>query len=137
MLESNKTITFPQDICESENLCHPLVEIKYLDELVNHENNSELKIAFRLKDNLHCQNQYNKMKVSTTRGIYNSRTEAGLKLLSKNTNNSAIDTTAFFINLVSQWFPLMANRKRSLALSKEKDEDYNKAIHHLQKILNI
>lgn len=137
MLESNKTITFPQDICESENLCHPLVEIKYLDELVNHENNSELKIAFRLKDNLHCQNQYNKMKVSTTRGIFNSRTEAGLKLLSKSTNNSAIDTTAFFINLVSQWFALMANRKRSLALSKEKIEDYNKAIHHLQKTLNI
>lgn len=137
ILESNKFITFPQDICESKNICHLQVELQHLDKLVNHENNFELKIAFRLKNNLHYQNQYNKMKVSTTRAVFNSRTKAGLKLLSKTTNNSAIETTAFFINLVSQWFALMTNRKRSLALSKTKLKNYNKAIHHLKKTLNI
>ncbi|EZA46378.1 hypothetical protein X777_00223 [Ooceraea biroi] len=51
--------------------------------------------------------------------------------------NSVIETTAFFINLVSQWFALITNRKRSLVLSKKNIEDYNKAIHHLKKTLNI
>lgn len=138
MLDYNKIIFFPSDICQSENLPYPHVQIQHLDRLMNYENNYELKIAFRLKNsNLHCRNQYKKMKVSTARAIFNVRTEAGLKLLMKNTNDSSIKTTAFFINLVAQWFNLITNRKRSLALSKHNMENYNKAIHHLEKTQNI
>ncbi|XP_071579887.1 uncharacterized protein [Temnothorax nylanderi] len=138
MLNSNKVITLPHDICQSENLSYLQVHLQHLDRLLNLENNFELKIAFRLIETyLHCQDQYKKMKVSTARSVFNKRTEAGLKMLAKRTNDSAIETTAFFINLVSQWFALMTNRKRSLGLSKNNIENYNEAIYHIKKTRTI
>lgn len=78
------------------------------------------------------------MKVSTARAVFNPRTDkAGLKLLAKHTNESAIETTAFFIHLVSQWFALLTNRKVSIAVAKNKIKDYDQAINHLKKSRNI
>lgn len=61
MLDSNKVITIPHDICQFENLSSSQVQMQHLDRLRKHENNFKLKLAFRLKnDDLHCRNQYKK-----------------------------------------------------------------------------
>lgn len=119
MLKSNGTICLSADICASENLSSPIVDIKHKKTLMHHKNKYEMKIAYRLKDtNLHCKNQYNKMKVSTASSVINKRTETALKVYANHTSNDSYKTTAFFISLIYRWFQIMTNRSRVLALSK-------------------
>lgn len=138
MLESNETICLPTDICAAENLSSPLVEYKHVEELMHHENKYEMKIAYRLKEtNLHCKNQYNKMKVSTASSVINRRTESALKIYANNTSNDSYKTTAFFISLVYRWFQIMTNRSCVLALGKRNLEMYNETISHLKKTIQV
>lgn len=138
MLESNETICLPADICAIENLSNPVVDIKHVETLMHHENKYEMKIAFRLKDtNLHCKNQYNKMKMSTASSIINRRTESALKVYANYTSNDSYKTTAFFISFVYRWFQIMTNRSHVLALSKYNLEMYNETIGHLKKSIQV
>lgn len=105
---------------------------------MHHENKFEMKIAYRLKDtNLHCKNQYNKMKVSTASSIINRRTENALKVYANYTSNDSYKTTAFFISLVFPWFQIMTNRSHVLALGKHNLEMYNETIGHLKKSIQV
>ncbi|XP_039303296.1 uncharacterized protein LOC120357257 [Solenopsis invicta] len=138
MLENNKSIRFPADICAANNLSNSLVDIQHIETLLHHENKHELKIAYKLKDtNLHCKNQYNKMKVSTASSVLNKRTETALKTYANYTSDNSFKTTTFFINLVDRWFNIMTNRSRIFALSKSNIKMYNDVIAHLRKIQQI
>lgn len=146
MLESNGTICLSADICANENLSISIVDIKHIETLIkhietlknNHENKYEMKIAYRLKDtNLHCKNQYKKMKVSTASSVINKKTETALKVYANHTSNDSYKTTAFFISLIYRWFQIMTNRSRVLALSKYNLEMYNLTIAHLKKTIQV
>jgi len=79
MLSSNKIIRLSPDIVEGERLDEDEVRLQDLHDLLSFEKDFELKVAFRLRDdNLDGTNQFKKMKVGTTRAVFNKRTEVGL-----------------------------------------------------------
>lgn len=133
MLERQKVIYLPQSVLHSQGLVHPIMEMKYLEELMRHEQKFEFKITKLKESNLQTKNNhFSTMKVSTPRSIICQRTVAGLKTYAKTSENQKILTTAFFISLIDYWFALITNRSLKLALSKKNKDAYNKAIEHLK-----
>ncbi|XP_071576398.1 uncharacterized protein [Temnothorax nylanderi] len=134
MLNANNVISLPLDIVNSENLVTDKVNIAHLDDLMDHEKKFELKIAFRLKEkNLHCTNNFVKMKTSTSRAVFCRRTEVGLTLLSLHKEEETYRTTAYWVGLVNRWFDLMTNRGKKLALNLRNHEAYQAALDHIRR----
>lgn len=132
MVERQKVIYLPESIVNSQGLSHHIVEIKHLEELINHEKRFTFKIATKLrKSSLQTKNNFFAMKVTTARSVICHRTAIGLNVYAKTTGNPKILTT-YFISLVDRWFTLVTNRSGKLALSKNKENVYNKAIEDIK-----
>ncbi|XP_036147613.1 uncharacterized protein LOC118647242 isoform X1 [Monomorium pharaonis] len=133
MLERQKVIYLPESILHSLGLSYPIVEVKYLEELMRHEQKFEFKISKFTESSLQTKNNhFSTMKVSTPRSVICQKTVVGLNIYAKISENSKIATTAFFISLVDRWFAFVTNRSLKLALSKKNEDNYNKAIDHLK-----
>lgn len=137
MLGNNKVFTLSQDTVQEENLTVKEVRLQDLQDLVSFESEFELKVAYRLKkENLECKNQFKKMKVGTSRSVFNKRTQVGLEMQAAHCGKSN-DATTFFVGLVNEWFDLVSNRGRQLALRKDNEEAYNKALGTLRKVIKV
>lgn len=133
-MESNKIITLPAEIVESEGLPSNIVNYSHIQELYDFEEQFELKVAFRLKpENINCNKQFSKMKMGTHRAVVCHRTSVGLELLSEEKGNSAYMTTAWFIQQLNNFFDLITNRSSTLALSTGNKVVYEKSISLIKK----
>ncbi|XP_036144197.1 uncharacterized protein LOC118647293 isoform X3 [Monomorium pharaonis] len=66
MLERQKVIYLPESILHSLGLSYPIVEVKYLEELMRHEQKFEFKISKFTESSLQTKNNhFSTMKVST------------------------------------------------------------------------
>jgi len=137
-LSSNKVIYLPQDVVEEEGLISDEVNLSHLDHLIDFEKDRELKVAFRLQNEiLHNKNQYLKMRVSSPRSVFNMRTVAALQAQAEVTGDPSILTTAFFVWLVCRWFELSTNRSGKMALRKSNIEEYEAALRHIRRTGDI
>lgn len=134
-MESNKTVTLPPEIVAAEGLPSDTVDYNHIQELYDFEAQYELKVAFRLKpENIHCNQQFSKMKMSTHRAVICHRTSVGLQLLSEEKGEDAYKTTAWFIEQLNNFFDLITCRTRTLALSRDNEVVYGKSIALIKKI---
>ena len=137
MLSSNKVVLLSDADVVEENLDDNEVNLEHLKDLVTYENAFELKVAFRLKEeNLENLGHFKKMKVGTTRSVFNKRTEVALRMQASETGvrNSA---TTFFVSLVSEWFSTVSNRTLQMALGKRDPDEYNRRLDVLRKIIKV
>ncbi|KAJ1526526.1 hypothetical protein ONE63_008114 [Megalurothrips usitatus] len=138
MMESNKIITLPEDIVEEEGLPSAIVNYNHIDDLFQHEGGNELKVAFRLRDyNIHCNKQFKKMNVGTTKAVLCHRTGVGLKLLAEEMNDPTYETTGWFIILLNTFFELVLCRHRGLAVSKFNEDVYLKTVQLVSGVADI
>jgi hypothetical protein len=135
MMENNGIITLPPSVVEEEGLPTDVVNYKHIDDLFDFEDQCELKVAFRLRqDNIHCKKQFKKMKVSTTKAVLCHRTGVGLKLLAKEMNDPTYETTGWFVILLNTFFTLLCCRSKGLAITKSNPAVFNKAVALIKKV---
>lgn len=68
------------------------------------------------------------MKVSSATNVINSHTAGALLHISRLKNDPSMQTTAWFILLLRQWFKIMTSRNFTYALNFHNMESYNKAV---------
>jgi len=138
-LANNKVIYLPDNVVKEEGLSSPEVNIQELDQLVDFEEGHELKVAYRLNaDRLHCKNQFEKMRVSTSASVFNKRTEAALRAkAAQEGKDPSTLSIAFFIMLITRWFDLSTNRSAKLALRKDNATAYEGALSHIRKMAYV
>ncbi|KAK3920930.1 DNA transposase [Frankliniella fusca] len=129
MLENNMIVNLPQDIVEKENLPSAIVSNQHIEDLMEFEENFELKVAFRLKPwNVNCKKHFSKMKVGTSRAVICHRTSVGLDLLAEEKSDPSHKTTAWFVELLNTFFELVSSRHKSMAFSHRNKVVYDKAV---------
>ena len=135
---NNKIIRLPEDVIAEEGLSSAEVKYEHIDGLLNFEKQYELKLAFRLQEKiLHGNNQYSKMKVSSSSSVFNRRTQIALLAKAGVDNDESVRTTAFFVGLVTEWFDYVSNRGAKLSLSKKNPKEYEKALRHIRRTADI
>lgn len=134
-LEKNGFFKLPQDIVDQEGLPSNIVSYEHIRDLLEFEENFQLKVAFRLKPwNVDCKKHFNKMKVGTARAVLCHRTSVGLEMLAEEKNDASYKTTAWFVELLNTFFDLVTSRHKSMAFSHENQEVYDKAVALILKV---
>ncbi|XP_048513912.1 uncharacterized protein LOC125501652 [Athalia rosae] len=77
------------------------------------------------------------MRVNKAKNMFCKNVSASLELLAHVKDEESYQTTAWFVEKISQWFALMTSRHPVLALSKCKIDKYNEAIQILNEIRDI
>lgn len=138
MMESNVTITLPEDIVEEEGLSSAIVNYKHIEDLYEYESGNELKVAFRLRENnIHVDKHFKKMNVATAKAVLCHRTGVGLNLLADETNDPSYHTTAWFIIYLNTFFQLVLCRHKGLSVSKFNEDVFNKATSLISRVADI
>ncbi|KAE8745825.1 hypothetical protein FOCC_FOCC007472 [Frankliniella occidentalis] len=103
--ESNTIIKLPADIVASGGLPSDEVNYKHIKDLYESEQNSELKVAFRLTPfNINVNKQFDKMKMGIHRAVFSNRSVAGLEVVAEDMDNASYFTTPWFIELMNTFF---------------------------------
>ena len=73
------------------------------------------------------------MNVNLARSLFSRSVADGLRFLVNQQGYSKdMLTTAKFIEVISRWFELVNSRFHKVALSKKNEEEYTKALEHLE-----
>lgn len=137
-LITNEVITVPNNLVLKYNLPTNKIELKHFYELINVQEESELVLTPKLqKNDIDCNNNFNKMRVSKATHVFSNEVSSSLKLLADCYNKPEFLTTTWFVNIVRKWFSLMTSRSCVLALGIKDNDAYNENINFLYEIVNI
>lgn len=140
-LLSNKVITLPENFRTLYNLEFPTVECEHLNDLLQLQENVELKLTPKININdLNC-NTFGKMKVNKARNMFSSDVSSALKFLAKEKSKTEYMSTAWFINMAWKWFTVVTARSPKVALGIMEDETslekYNDTVLFLENIIDL
>jgi len=113
---THKISLSPQTI-KKYGLSHDLVDSSYVKKLIEMQQNSELRIAFKLQ-NCHINpSQYEKMRVSLAAQFFSQSTASALEVCVR-LDKLPIEalTTAWFLRSVNNWFDAMNARHKPAGL---------------------
>ncbi|XP_037568127.2 uncharacterized protein LOC119448999 [Dermacentor silvarum] len=104
------------------------VDIKHVEEVLEHDSNNDLKIANGLTAVHVSTRHFTKMKVSIAVQLFREA-PAGIRyLILKGKLPAEAEATAWFFELLWRWYSLMSSRHPVLALSKIDVTKYKEAI---------
>lgn len=111
-LINNKTIIIPEDIVDKYDLPTDKVDFETVQNLfdLQTEFSSDFKLTPKLETYKLKPNTFQKMKVKTSYHVLHQDVSAGLKIVSEETGEMQLLTTAWFIDMVNKWFYLMTAR---------------------------
>lgn len=137
-LTRGQAIYLPDDIVKMHQLPTNCVDLRYVKELIEHDEKSEIKLAPHLNSSCVEPNHYDKMKVKFAYSLFHNDTSAGLHMLVENgkISKDAL-TTAWFISTVFRWFRLMTSRTSKLAFSHSVQAAYGEAVKFLTEIVDL
>lgn len=109
-LLNNGSIKLSSDLQEKYKLTSDLVEQQHLENLLQFQEEKELKLAPKLRDYILNPKGFEKMKVGVATSLFNADTVHALQFLAVEHSCAEYNTTAWFINMVSQWWIIMTSR---------------------------
>lgn len=83
------------------------VEQQHLEDLLQFQEESELKLAPKIRDYILHPKGFEKMKVGVATSLFNADTVHALQYLAFENRRPEYNTTAWFINMVSQYGGLL------------------------------
>ena len=137
-LVNGQSIFLPQSVVQQFNLPSNEVSIKPLRQLVEYQQDRDLKPAPNLTAKHLDPAHFDKMKVSHALNLFSHSVSASLRLMVETQNwDSSVLTTCWFLELMNKWFDLMSSRHPVLALSKFDVEKYECAISFLHVVIDV
>ncbi|KAM7311295.1 hypothetical protein ISCGN_008202 [Ixodes scapularis] len=111
-------IYLPDEVVKKNALPTDTVSIKQVEQLLELDEQSDMRVAPRLKKACISPGHYAKMKVGPAYTLFHHDTAAGLRYLVKlgRLDEEAL-TTAWFFEQVQRWFELMSSRTKVVAFS--------------------
>lgn len=136
-LLNNSVLTISNDVMEKYNLSSNKIELNHFKHLLDIQEKSDLLLTPRLKRNdIECNNNFSKMRVSKATHIFSNDVSCSLELLADE-NNPEFATTAWFVKIVFQWFVLMTSRSCQVALGTKNENVYTEKIIFLNEVIHI
>ncbi|KAL1479435.1 hypothetical protein MTO96_051838 [Rhipicephalus appendiculatus] len=115
-LTKGRKIHLPTDVVSKMKLPTEVVSIQHVEHLVELEEDSEFRLAPRLKMSCLTAAHYDKMKVGPAYSLLNHDTAAALCYHAKKGNlDQEAETTAWFFDKVHTWFAMVTSRTRKQA----------------------
>lgn len=115
-LTKGHKIHLPADVVAKMKLPTDVVSIQHVEQLVELEEDSEFRLAPRLKKSCLSSGHYDKMKVGPAYSLLNHDTAAALRYHAKLGNlDKEAETTAWFFDKVHAWFTMVTSRTRKQA----------------------
>lgn len=138
----NKLIVLPEKFAKSHQLSSYIVKCSHLEELINEQENLDIKLAPKLKKDTLQLTQFNKMKVQKATNMFSKDVSSSLQFLSEERNINEYSTTAKFIEIISKWFSLITSRHMVLALGRNPEneksiEKYTKTVQFLESCIDL
>uniref|UniRef100_A0A147BVI5 Putative p-32 hm n=1 Tax=Ixodes ricinus TaxID=34613 RepID=A0A147BVI5_IXORI len=117
-LTRGQDIYLPDEVVRKNALPTDTVSIKQVEQLLELDEQSDMRVAPRLKKACISPGHYAKMKVGPAYTLFHHDTAAGLRYLVKlgRLDEEAL-TTAWFFEQVQRWFELMSSRTKVVAFS--------------------
>lgn len=110
-------MVLPAEIVAKMNLPTPQVDSSHVTALINEQENKELKLAPRLTPRHVNPSHYEKMRVNMAAQVLSHETASALRtLVRQKILPASAETTAFFCELIHNWFKTMNCRHRGDAL---------------------
>lgn len=134
-----KTFTLTEDMCSMNGLPSREVCLSHITYLASFQDQKDLKLAPKLTvESVTSTSHFKKMNVAHALNIFSHSVSAGLRyLVEKEGYSQNLLTTAWFIELVHNWFKFMSSRHPVLALSQRNILEYSKAITLLNNFISI
>ena len=113
-----QNIVLPADICNENDLPSNTVKMLHAKQLVRLQEDRALKVTPKLSKQTVEPSKFQKMKVKLAANLLSRDTACGLRLFSQLKElPQEVITTAYFFELVGQWFSVMNSRLAHSALS--------------------
>ncbi|XP_055522584.1 uncharacterized protein LOC129716770 [Wyeomyia smithii] len=130
---TNKVFLLFDDVVKKYNLNSAKVDMTHLIDLIHFEEKNKLKVAHKLElEHLLKISSFDSIKVENSVRVCNLTVAAALRYYAVHANRPDVLPTALFIEIVSNWFNLLSNRSRQMALSKGNLVAYNRSIGFLR-----
>lgn len=110
MLLNNKVIELPMTFIQTHKLSFSIVKYEHLEELVDIQENLQLKLIPKLKKQDIICTTFNKMKVSKAKNVLSRDVSSAIRFYAEETGKTELNTTATFIEVISKWFTLVTAR---------------------------
>lgn len=119
------------DIVSKFNLPTSVVSIQHVENVIQQQNDQQLKVAPGLSE-IHVSNgHFTKMKVGIALQLFRESPAAIRYLIEKEKLPLEAETTAWFFEVVFRWYTLMTSRHPTVALSFVDHSKYEEAISDL------
>lgn len=137
MLVTNRTIDITIDMQIRFNLPTRVVDIQHVEDVIKYQKPLQFKLAPKLTEEDLTPTHFNKMRVKKSTNVVSHDVSSALKFLCEELHKPQYKSTAWFLDLVEQWFVLMTSRHPTLALSKHNMEAYQNALSHLRNVIDV
>lgn len=136
MLVTNRTINISTDIQNQHGLPSNVVNVQHIEDLIQYQKPLHFKLAPKLTEDL-TPSHFQKMRVKKSTNVVSHDVSSALKFLAEELTKPDYKTTAWFLDLVEQWFALMTSRHPTLALSRRNMQSYENSITHLHSVMDV
>ncbi|XP_025155233.1 uncharacterized protein LOC109504180 isoform X1 [Harpegnathos saltator] len=139
---NNKVIELPIEFVQAHNLSQPVVKCQHLLELIEIQENLELKLIPKLKKSDMMYSTFNKMKVNKATHIWSRDVSSAIYFYAEENKKTEFNTTAAFVEIVSKWFTLATSRTSKVALGKTASDEniqikFNDNIAFLKSVVEL
>ncbi|XP_034048143.1 uncharacterized protein LOC117529457 isoform X2 [Thalassophryne amazonica] len=135
-LVNGQTFTLPDSLVREHGLNSHHVSIEPLKDLVDFQDDLDLKLAPKLTKAALTPTHFDKMKIGNATRVLSRDISSALRyLVEREERDESYLTTAWFIELMDKWFQLMTSRHPVLALSRLNEEKYQEAVTCLQTVI--
>lgn len=136
-LLNNKIIKVHKDHVLEFNLPSDTVKSKHLINVVDADDEDELKLSPKLNRKILEKSHFQKMRVNNSVYTFYLATSSSLEFLTNENPDDERLTTVWFMQFIEKWFNIMSNRKICLALSLKNFDKYIETISFLIKAIDI
>lgn len=137
-LANNTIIELPIEFQEKYKLTSRLVKWEHFIHLVASQENLDFLLTPKInKDDVQPSGHFNKMKVCKAKNLLSRDVSLSLYFLANEESNLDLNTTAWFVEVISKWFALMTSRSPTLALSKYNKNKYEESRLFLLEVIKL
>ena len=132
--------TIPDELVKEHCLPSNTVEFKFIKKLVELQEEKQLKIAPHLSSDDINIGRFNKMKVKPAMHVFSRETAEAIKFAASHYPDifpQEAMTTAFFCDMIGQYYDHMTCRNLGLALSLKQPEKLQEAFTKMQGFMNF
>lgn len=134
-LENNRVVYISDDDLKLFGLKSNVINFDHVIEILNLQKDDEYKLTPKAKSSdVDVKNTFKKMRVDRACHIISNPVSSAVEFTAISENRPELETTAWFLKIVSQWFKLVTARKSFDALGKLNPEVYENNIAFLRMV---